>query len=77
MVFDLNYFQFIRVAFLGSRYWIGFAQFIVLLFLICVGMGLAIVHNIVEAHDGDIKVESLAGKCTTVTIRLPIENSHP
>jgi len=45
LVFDLNYFQFIRVAFLGSRYWIGFAQFIVFLFLICVGMGLAIVHK--------------------------------
>ncbi len=41
------------------------------------GMGLAIVHNIVEAHDGDIKVESLAEKGTTVTIRLPIENESP
>jgi two-component system sensor histidine kinase HydH len=35
------------------------------------GLGLAIVHKIIESHKGEVKVESVAGKGTTVTIILP------
>lgn len=45
LVFDLHYFRFIYAGFLSHPYWIHFARFIVSLFLICVGMGLALVHR--------------------------------
>jgi len=35
------------------------------------GLGLAIAHNIIEAHDGEIKVKSKYGHGTTVSIFLP------
>ncbi len=36
------------------------------------GLGLAIVHKIIESHRGEVRVESGAGKGTTVTIILPV-----
>jgi signal transduction histidine kinase len=39
------------------------------------GIGLYIVHAIVEAHGGTVAVESLADHGTTLTIELPLEGS--
>ena len=36
------------------------------------GLGLAISYNIIEAHKGNIQIESTFGKGTTITIQLPI-----
>ena len=35
------------------------------------GLGLAMVHRIVEANDGTVNVESELGKGTTFRVRLP------
>ena len=36
------------------------------------GLGMVIVKNIVDAHEGSLKVESAPGKGTKVTISLPL-----
>ncbi|MCF8063252.1 MAG: PAS domain-containing protein [Deltaproteobacteria bacterium] len=44
------------------------------------GLGLAVVHKIVESHGGELRVESAKGEGTTVTIELPWtrgRHSHP
>jgi PAS domain S-box-containing protein len=40
------------------------------------GLGLAIVHHIVELHGGTIRVRSTEGRGTTFTIRLPWEDER-
>lgn len=37
-----------------------------------VGLGLTIVRQVVESHNGRIRIESLAGEGTTVTVTLPL-----
>ena len=38
-----------------------------------VGLGLSLVKSVIELHGGDIDVESLEGRGTTVICRLPLE----
>ena len=42
-----------------------------------VGLGLPIAHRIIEAHGGQLKVESRVGFGTKVTVVLPIQPSFP
>jgi signal transduction histidine kinase len=41
-----------------------------------VGLGLPIAHRIIEAHGGQLKVESRAGRGTTMTISLPVQQQE-
>lgn len=41
------------------------------------GMGLAVVHGIVTAHNGKIRVESNPGKGTSIRIAFPVVNEQP
>ena len=38
------------------------------------GLGLAMVHGIVQRHNGTVEITSILGKGTTVTIHLPIQS---
>ena len=38
------------------------------------GLGLSITYDIIKKHQGDISVESIVGKGTTFTVRLPLDN---
>lgn len=39
------------------------------------GLGLAIAHSVIQAHDGEIVIDSPPGQGTTVTMRLPKQTS--
>jgi PAS domain S-box-containing protein len=41
-----------------------------------IGLGLSICKRIVEAHGGSISIESVVGKGTTFTLKLPIERAQ-
>ncbi|WP_432199026.1 SpoIIE family protein phosphatase [Streptomyces sp. bgisy027] len=40
------------------------------------GLGLVLVKDLVEAHDGTVSVDSLLGQGTTVTVDLPFADAH-
>ena len=41
------------------------------------GLGMSIVKEIVDLHHGEVKVVSVLGQGTSVSLCLPLENSHP
>ena len=45
VAFDLNSFGFVSIDFIENAFWFSFPRFIVTLFLLCVGMGLALAHK--------------------------------
>ena len=42
-----------------------------------VGLGMPTIKQIMQQHDGDIDIESEEGKGTTMTLWLPLNESHP
>jgi signal transduction histidine kinase len=41
------------------------------------GLGLSVCRQIIEQHHGRIRVESVVGKGSTFTVKLPLEGLHP
>jgi signal transduction histidine kinase len=39
------------------------------------GLGLALTHEIVREHGGDLDVQSTVGRGTTFTLRLPVASA--
>ena len=42
-----------------------------------VGLGLAIVSAVTDAHGGDVRVETEPGRGTTFRVRLPLNGAPP
>jgi signal transduction histidine kinase len=40
------------------------------------GLGLGIVKNIIEAHDGQIRIENRKERGARVVVRLPLQKEH-
>ena len=36
------------------------------------GLGMAVARSVIERHGGELRLESLAGRGTTVSVRLPV-----
>jgi len=41
------------------------------------GLGLAVTRKIIESHGGTMNIESDAGRGTTVSVRLPLQEQSP
>jgi signal transduction histidine kinase len=41
------------------------------------GLGLSVCRQIIEQHNGRIRVESVLGKGSTFTVKLPLRDAHP
>jgi uncharacterized membrane protein len=78
VAFDLNSFRFASIDFIDNAFWYGFPRFIVTLFLICVGMGLALSHKAAIRWDAVrrrfYKIGGWALVITTITYLLFPEN---
>lgn len=42
-----------------------------------IGMGLAVVNGIVQKYDGEVEIDSVPGKGTSVTVYLPLSDQEP
>ena len=41
------------------------------------GIGLALVHDLVAVHDGDVEIDSHLGRGTSVTVPMPVHRAEP
>jgi signal transduction histidine kinase len=41
-----------------------------------VGLGLSLVDSFVKLHGGEVRVDSIVGKGTTVTCDFPVDQAH-
>ncbi|MFH1627469.1 MAG: heparan-alpha-glucosaminide N-acetyltransferase [Pseudomonadota bacterium] len=69
LAFDLNGFHIVVIDFLNHPFWYCLPRFIVSLFLICVGMGLALVHkNSIRWHVIGRRFFRIGGWASVITV---------
>jgi uncharacterized membrane protein len=69
LVFDLDSFRFIAVDFLADPFWYALPRFIVALFLLCVGMSLALAHkNAVNWNSLGKRLLKIGGWAACITV---------